>query len=85
MARVPHRSVAEELASVRVALNAAMNELSLAEFIMARARAAAERAGKPTDTFDRIGSELQTLVGFANEKGAELLQELAVDEADSRG
>ena len=85
MAQTPKRSVADELAAVRVALNQAMNELSLAEFLMERAKTAAIREGKPIDAFERLGSELQTLVGFTNEKGTELLRELAVDEAGSRG
>jgi hypothetical protein len=45
MAQTPKRSVADELAAVRVALNQAMNELSLAEFLMERAKNCSDSGG----------------------------------------
>jgi len=79
------RPVWNELQVALDILREAVHKVSLAEVVIARARDAAVAAGKPSDGYEALRVELETIVGFVNEKGIETIQKLAEVEAGSLG
>jgi hypothetical protein len=79
------RFIWDELQDALSLLKQAIHRLSLAEILIARARDEATEAGKPADGYEHLRVELETLVGFINEKGIDTIQKLAEVEAGSLG
>jgi hypothetical protein len=79
------RSVFDELTEAAGILVLAIVKLSEAQTALGRAGDAAAATGKPTDDYERLGAEIQTLMDFVAGQILDFIRKMAEDEAGSRG
>jgi hypothetical protein len=79
------RSVYDELHASIGFLAEAVAKLQKAADVLGRAREAAAASGKPTDTYEKMRAEVETLMGFVAEHVIDTVRKMAEAETGSHG
>ena len=79
------QSVEDELRDAIGELAGAVGSLHRAVVALDRARDAAAASGKPTDNYQSLRAEIETLMTFIPEQVIDIIRKMAEDEAGSRG
>jgi hypothetical protein len=78
-------SIQDDLNTAVGVLTLALAKLAEAYDALSRAMHTAAATGKPTDGYESLSSEIQTLMNFVADEAILTIQKMAEDEAGSRG